>query len=120
MRINKSQTVFIIIVLFMTSILTSCQTKPTLATSSAPGISVGITDNLCPNIIAQVGQQVPWTNQGKNDHMVREITTDGMSQFDSGILKPGDSFAFTISKVGSYTYECSADGDVSGMITIEP
>ena len=120
MLLNKRQSVLISLVLFLTGVIASCQTAPPLATPSGPGISVGITDELCPNLTVQVGQQVTWTNQGKGEHVVRDITAEGESLFDSGTLKPGDNFAFTFSKPESYTYVCSDEEDLMGTITVEP
>jgi hypothetical protein len=120
MLLNNKQSVLIGLVLFMTGLIASCQSIPPLATNSAPGISVGITDDLCPNLIVQVGQQVTWTNQGRGEHVVLDITVEGESQFDSGILKPGDNFMFTFSLPESYTYACSEDGELSGTITVNP
>ncbi|NIP41185.1 MAG: hypothetical protein GWO08_01640 [Gammaproteobacteria bacterium] len=52
------------------------------------------------------------------EHIVRDITVEGKSQFDSGPLKSGDIFAFTFSQPQSYKYECSADGSLIGSITV--
>jgi len=120
MSLYKRQSVLIGLLLFMTGLLVSCQSTPTLAVQSTPGISVGITDDLCPNITVQAGQQVTWTNQGRREHIVRDVTVAGESQFDSGILKPGDFFGFTFPQPGSYTVACSEDGDLTGTITVEP
>lgn len=120
MLLDKRQSVFIVIVLAMTGLLASCQSTPPLATSSAPGISVGISDDLCPSVSVQVGQQVTWTNQGSQEHIVRDKAVESKSQFDSGILKPGDNFVFTFLQPASYTYDCSADGVLTGTITVEP
>ena len=120
MLLSKRQLVIIGLVLFMTGVIASCQTRPSLATPSGPGISVGITDDLCPNLIVQVGQQVTWTNQGSREYVVRDITVEGESQFDSGNLKPGDNFAFTFSQPESYMYVCSDDGVLWGTISVNP
>jgi hypothetical protein len=55
MLLDKRQSVFIVIVLVMTGLLASCQPTTSLATSTAPGISVGIADDLCPSVTVQVG-----------------------------------------------------------------
>jgi hypothetical protein len=120
MLFDKKLSIFIGLVLFMTGIIASCQSRPSLATPAAPGIGVGITDDICPNLIMQVVQQVTWTNQGRAEHLVRDITVEGESLFDSGILTPGDEFLFTFSQPESYTYECSDDGVLRGTIIVEP
>jgi len=120
MLLDKRRSAFVAQVLFMAGLLAACQITPPLATSSAPGMSVGIADDLCPSVSVQVGQQVTWTNQGHQEHIVRDKSVEGKSHFDSGILKSGDVFAFTFSQPASYTYECSVDGVLTGTITVEP
>jgi hypothetical protein len=117
---NKRLSVLLVLVLFIIGSLVSCQSTPTLATPSGPGIGVGITDENCPSVTAQVGQQVLWTNQGNQDHIVNAKSVEDESQFSSGSLKPGDSFGFTFSQPMSYTYDCSEDGSMTGTITVEP
>ena len=119
MILNKRQFHIGGLVILLSGIIASCQPTPTLATSSAPGMSVGITQDNCPNMIVQVGQQVTWTNQDTQEHFVRDNSTKGSSLFDSGILQPGDSFAFTFLQPGKYTYECSEDGAIDSTITVE-
>ncbi len=84
-----------------------------------PGISVGITNGLCPVVIVEVGQQVTWTNQDSREHIVRHKPAQGDSQFSSGTLQPGDSFAFVFLERGSYVYECSPDGETTGTVTVQ-
>ena len=100
--------------------LSACQSTPSLATSSVSGISVGITSDTCPNVMVPVGQQVIWTNQDSREHIVRHEPAEGNGQFDSGTLQPGDSFAFTFPQPGSYIYECSVDGAMTGTVTVQP
>lgn len=98
----------------------SVRSTPPIATSYPSGIGVGITEDLCPNVIVNVGQQITWTNQGANEHIVRDITIEGSSLFDSGPLKSGDTFAFNFLQPQSYKYECSTDGSLIGTISVEP
>jgi hypothetical protein len=120
MQSTKRLTMLIVLMLFISGSLVSCDSTPTLAVPSEAGISLGITDDSCPSVSAQVGQQVLWTNQGKEDHMVQAISDTGVSLFSSGNLKPGDSFGFTFPLPISTTYDCSEDGSLTGIISIEP
>lgn len=110
------------LVLMIGPVLAACQpaTLAPLATPSAPGIGIGITADLCPNLIVQPGIQVAWTNQDSREHIVRHRPEDADPRFDSGTLQPGDSFTFTFLEAGSYPYECSADGAMLGTVTVEP
>jgi plastocyanin len=116
----KRQSVLTGLIIVLIGFLAACQATPTLATSSAPGISVGITGDTCPNVVVQVDQQVTWTNQDSREHIVRDKPAEGNGQFDSGTLQPGDSFAFTFPQLGSYSYECSVDGAMTGTVTVQP
>ena len=102
--------------------LVACQSPatPTLATLSQPGTAIGISDDACPMVIVQVGRQISWTNQGREEHVVRAKSVNGQTEFDSGTLGPGDSFAVTLTQPATYQYECSADGSLAGTITVEP
>lgn len=103
-------------------ILISCQSPatPTLAELSQPGIGVGISDDSCPSVQAKVGEQISWTNQGRQEHIVRAKSVEGESAFDSGTLLPGDSFVVTLTQPETYQYDCSEDGSLTGTITVEP
>ena len=116
---KKLQFVLVGWALVFTGLLSACQSKPQLAKPSTQGISVGITSDTCPNIIAQAGQQVTWTNQGSRDYIVRHNPVEGNGQFDSGTLQPGDDFTFTFVQSGEYRYICSADGSMTGIVTVE-
>jgi len=118
----KRNSFLIGLILLIVTGLVSCQSTatPTLATISQAGIGVGISDNSCPTVNVKVGQQISWTNQGKQEHVVRAESFDGQHQFDSGILQPGDSFVVTLPEPETYLYECSADGSLSGKIAVEP
>lgn len=120
--ISKRKLFFVGMALLTVGILVSCQSiaTPTLATLSQPGIAVGISDDLCPTVTVKVGQQISWTNQGRQEHIVRAKSVDEQSGFDSGTLQPGDSFAVTLTQAETYQYECSADGSLTGTITVEP
>jgi plastocyanin len=52
--------------------------------------------------------------------MVRASSVEGASAFDSGTLRPGESFTVTLAQADIYQYECSADGSLTGTITLKP
>ena len=108
------------LVMMFVGFLTACKSStPTLALPSVSGISVGITGEICPNVIVQVGQQVTWTNQDTLEHIVRDKPAEGRAQFDSGTLQPGDSFTIIYPQPGNYNYECSEDGAMTGTVTVQ-
>ena len=56
-------------------------------------------------LTVSAGTTLKWTNSAvdKVDHTV--TATD--QSFNSGPLKPGDSFSFTLARAGTYAYFCS-------------
>ena len=104
---------------FFSAFLVACQATPTLVPLSAAGIGVGITADSCPSVEVEVGQQVSWTNQDSREHIVHDITDEENAQFSSGPLQTGDHFEFTFMTPGTYTYQCTSDGTMTGVITVE-
>ena len=116
---KKLQYVLVGLALVFTVVLSACSSTPQLTMSSMQGISLGITSDTCPNVIAEVGQQVIWTNQDNREHIVRHDPVEGNGQFDSGTLQPGDLFEFIFVKSGEYRYICLEDGAMTGIVTVE-
>ncbi len=115
---HKTFPVLMLMLVLLAGLLAGCQSQARLAGSSDAGISVGITAETCPNVAAQVGQKVTWTNQDSASHIVKATPPSGSGQFDSGILKPGDVFAFSFPETGTFPYTCSEDGTKTGTVTI--
>jgi plastocyanin len=61
-----------------------------------------------------VGDTLMWTNTGNMAHTV--TAADG--SFDSGMLQPGDTFGFTFSSPGTYSYACSPHPWMKATITV--
>ncbi len=87
---------------------------------ATPGISVGITQTTCPSVIINAGDQVVWTIQDQNQHVVHVMYGDNAQFADSGVLDSGDTFALNFPQPGSYPYTCSEDGKMRGTITVQP
>lgn len=68
-----------------------------------------------PNIKINKGDVVTWTNIGEVEH---SVTSDN-GNFDSGYLKPGQSFALKFDFTGDFTYHCiHHKGWMTGIITV--
>ncbi len=63
----------------------------------------------------QVGQKVKWANNGQAPH----TTTSDDGTWDSGTLQPGDTFSFTFTSAGTYSYFCSIHPSMHGTITVQ-
>jgi len=71
-----------------------------------------------PNTITvPSGTTVGWTNDGNMDQTV--TGTGNMSFFDSGLLQPGDTFVYTFTATGNYTYMSQTTG-AGGEVIVTP
>lgn len=84
------------------------------ATSAAKsgGTAVAVADNsFSPATVeVAVGDTVTFENEGQIPHTV---TGD---DFDSGSMDPGDTFTFTASEAGSFSYVCTFHPGMQGKI----
>ena len=72
------------------------------------------------NITIPVGSEVIWSNQDKLSHTVTSgntsIGTDGI--FNSNVLRLHDSFSYSFSQPGKYSYYCNMHPWMNGMVTV--
>lgn len=64
------------------------------------------------------GTTVTWMNQ---DTIAHTVTSDDMNNsvhFDSGTLQPGQSYSYTFSQMGTYTYHCSIHPNMTGSVNV--
>jgi plastocyanin len=62
-----------------------------------------------------MGTTVTWTNDSQVAHTV---TGDDLSFEDSGIIDPGQTFSYTFTKPGTYTYHCSPHPYMTGVVIV--
>ena len=76
------------------------------------------------SITVPVGTTVLWTNNenGSIQHIVASGTPGSPSgMFDSGALNPGQSFQFTFTQPGTFTYYCRIHGAaMTGTVVVTP
>jgi plastocyanin len=84
----------------------------------APANSVNIANfAFAPtDLIVRVGTAVTWTNHDQDAHDV----TDATGAFRSPTLNPGDSFTFTFTKPGRYSYQCTIHPFMTAIVTVTP
>ena len=78
--------------------------------------SMNIGDNFFdpPQSAVEAGSTITWTNNGDEPHTV---TADDGS-FDSGMLKPGDSYTVAFDGQGTVTYHCAIHPEMRGSVTV--
>ena len=67
------------------------------------------------SVTIKAGQSVTWTNNDLRDHTV--AADDG--SFNSGNLRPGDSFTYKFAKGGKFKYACSLHPRMKGEILVK-
>lgn len=69
------------------------------------------------SITVSVGTTVTWTNL---DGVVHTVTsTGGPVSFDSGSLSQGQSWQFTFTQAGTYTYRCTLHPYMTGTVIVQ-
>jgi plastocyanin len=60
------------------------------------------------------GTTVTWRNSDRTTH----TATQDDDAFDSGFIRPGETFSTTFSKSGSYAYHCSIHKTMRGIVSV--
>jgi plastocyanin len=108
-------------ILLIAFMLTACGTK---TISPAGGSSTILSGTAGVNIAGyafdpasltvKVGTVVTWTNQDSATHNV--LADD--NSFGSNDLRKGDTFKFTFSKPGTYTYRCGFHANMKATVIV--
>jgi plastocyanin len=93
---------------------------PTTASTSTPtgnGTSVTIMSfAFSPaSLTVKTGTKVTWTNK---DAVTHTVTAD-QGAFNSGLLSPGNSFSFTFTQAGTYSYHCNIHHSMTATIIVQ-
>lgn len=67
------------------------------------------------NLRVKVGSTVVWTNQ---DDVKHDVKSDDGSFTSSELLAKGQSYSYTFSKAGTYTYHCSPHPYMTGRVEV--
>ncbi len=68
------------------------------------------------SLTVSVGDTVTWTNEDTAPHTV--TVTNGPVKFDSGTLQKGQSFSYTFTVAGTYSYYCAVHPDMVASVTV--
>jgi len=110
----------------------ACSKSSDTATTESSTTTVGAAVNAGPTIAVselkfdpsaatvKTGQVVTWRNDGSAKHQIQEeAKADGKPDFESTLLKPGDTYQFTPADAGQYNYYCRIHPDaMRGTLTI--
>lgn len=90
----------------------AAQGKPTVHT-----VTIDATSFSPAQLTIKPGDSVVWRNK---DMIPHTATASGRGGFDSGTLKPGDSWKYTFRNKGKAAYICSFHPTMKGNITVGP
>ncbi len=68
-------------------------------------------------VTIKVGDTVVWTQVDETKHTVTIVT--GPETFDSGLLSAGETFSYTFTKPGTYSYKCKPHPGMRGTVIVE-
>lgn len=96
---------------------TDTPTPAPTPTPASNGNSIAIANfAFAPAVLTvKVGTKVTWTN---NDGATHTVTAD-QGAFGSGGLPTGQSYSFTFTKAGTYTYHCSIHPAMTASIIVQ-
>lgn len=67
------------------------------------------------NITVKKGTTVTWTNK---DDVAHTVTADSGNGPKSELLANGESYSFTFSEVGEFSYHCTPHPQMTGKVTV--
>jgi len=88
---------------------------PPKTTSAKADVSIANFSFSPATITINKGMTVVWTN---NDSAPHQIASDN-GTFNSNPLSNGDSFAFTFSTPGTFTYHCAIHPSMTGTVIVK-
>jgi len=75
-------------------------------------------------LMIKVGERVTWKNVDTSDHTVTDIGRpsepgfQSRNEFDSGVLKPGQTWSYTFTKEGNFQYHCTIHPKMIGVVVV--
>lgn len=85
-------------------------------TGATPGeVKIGNFSFEPQTLTVPVGTTVTWTNRDDIPHTI--VSTDGV--FKSKVRDTDESFSYTFTKAGTYTYFCSIHPKMTGKIVVQ-
>jgi plastocyanin len=60
------------------------------------------------------GTRVRWVNRGQANH----TSTSNTGLWDSGLVAPGDAWARTFRKAGTFRYRCAIHSTMTGVVVV--
>jgi plastocyanin len=91
------------------------ETPTTASTDNGNSVAIASFAFSPASLTVAVGTKVTWTN---NDSVTHTVTADQGAAFNSGPLSPGQTFSFTFTKAGTYSYHCNIHPSMMATIVV--
>lgn len=96
----------------------SCSTSTKSSTTNTPAAAATVTiANMAftpPSVTVKVGETVTWTNHDGFGHTV----TGDAGGPNSGTIAAGQSYSYTFTTAGTFSYHCSIHPSMIGSVTV--
>lgn len=69
-------------------------------------------------VTINVGDTVVWNNTGASYHTATSLIGQAVT-WDTGYLQPGQTYSFTFTKAGNFSYYCSPHPDMTGTVVVQ-
>jgi plastocyanin len=103
-------------------VLSFCAVALAASTARAGNADVSIKsggNEYHPDIVhIGVGETVTWTNDDRTLFPTNHTVTADDGSFDSGTIRERNSFDYTFTSPGSFTYHCSIHAGMSGTVVV--
>ena len=107
-----------------TAVLLAAGFAPALTFEEDPVVQINGKAFQPARLEIKAGEKVTWKNYDLTEHTVTARTKpalpDGQGKplFDSGVLKPGDTFSYRFEKEGTFEYACTIHPGMTGTIVV--
>ena len=81
------------------------------------GVASDIVNFTLEDLTVSAGTAITWTNQDSAGHTSTATLASSLS-WDSGRLRTGETFSFTLTEPGTYGYLCTIHPSMTGTITV--
>jgi plastocyanin len=113
-RIRKSMLIFCTAVVLACAVKVSPQAKNN--TSTATEVKIDNFTFAPATLTVTEGTTVKWTNR---DDIPHTVVSEDRSTFKSKALDTDDSFSYTFTKPGTYTYFCSIHPKMTAKVVVQ-
>jgi len=106
------------IILLVVSLVLSISVAGGVRAARTWTVAIGDDYFLPPTITINVGDTVVWNNTGALSHTATSLIGQAVT-WDSGYLQPGQTFSYTFTVAGNFSYYCAAHPDMTGNVVVQ-